>query len=174
VTEYEREIEQWIALKLVTGKCSRILISELAIHMQRRTLHVHMILDEIGALEGAPGAKPSNTKQPKRLKYKPLKGLWHKHFMQPAYIYENIKNHWAKRLEELADCPAENLAHKIVLSGYTDRSTKHALTGEWIVFAKHDGINYYLTLGRHGDDQQAWDRCRDCAQEFSELALLRA
>jgi hypothetical protein len=168
------EIEGWLALKLVSGKCSRSFIDDLANHMQRRTLHIHMILDEIGALEGAPGAKPSITKEPEPFRHKPLKGLLHKHFMQPSYIGKNLDNHWTpKRLRKLVLQPQDNWANDLVLGGYRDRSSRRVLTGGWIVFANHDSANYYLTLGRHGDDQQIWDRCRACVQEFGELDLLQ-
>jgi hypothetical protein len=60
-----------------------------------------------------------------------------------------------------------------VMKGYSDRARNSKLTGEWIIFAKHDDRNYYLTLGVHGDDAAIWDRCRSCADEFPELAILR-
>jgi ribosomal protein L22 len=47
-------------------------------------------------------------------------------------------------------------------------------TGQWLVFARHDETNYYLTLGLHGDDEEIWKRCRACAHEFGELKILRA
>ena len=34
------------------------------------------------------------------------------------------------------------------MDGYKERSGAQALTGEWIVYAKHNGRNYYLTLGK--------------------------
>lgn len=169
-----KEIEEWLALKLVTGKCSRELVCDLARHMQERTLHVHMILDEIGGLEGAPGSKPSLTKPATRFRHKPLKGLWHKHFMQPSYICKNLDNHWTpERLGKLAGEPQTTWTYRIFMDGYRDRSRNRALTGEWIVFAKKEGANYYLTLGRHGDDQKIWHRCLTCAREFGEITLLK-
>ena len=29
------------------------------------------------------------------------------------------------------------------------------VTGEWIIFHKHNGLNYYLTLGSHLEDDAA-------------------
>lgn len=75
-----------------------------------------------------------------------LRGLWHKHFVQPAGIWENLKNHWKKngRLERaVRDVPQDHLLHHIAIVGYSDRAgnsspnAKGKLTGEWtIIYAK--------------------------------------
>jgi hypothetical protein len=57
------------------------------------------------------------------------------------------------------------------MDGYKERSGAQALTGEWIVYAKHNGRNYYLTLGAHGDDQRILQRVRACCDEFPKLGL---
>lgn len=175
------ELEEWLSLQMVSGKYSAGLVDELTTHYVNRTLHVHMVLDEIAALEGRPGAKPSNTKSEALFQRRILKGLWHKHFMQPGYIGQNLQNHWTdERLEQLLrDVPTSRIPYDLVLRGYTERAgngapdAPPALTGEWIVFAKHDDLNYYLTLGVHGDDRRIWSRCRACAAEFPELSILK-
>ena len=43
-------------------------------------------------------------------------------------------------------------------------------TGEWIIYARLDSTNYYLTLGVHGDDEAISRRVRNCLNEFPELA----
>jgi len=174
------EIEQWLRLKMVRGKYSAGLVSELTAHYVNRTLHVHMILDEIANLEGAAGAKRSMTEDAKPLGG-PLAGLWHKHFMQPAYIAQNLKNYWTpKRLGRAArKYPTEQLLYQVILGGYAAKAGNAApnaqptLTGEWIVYAKQGGCNYYLTLGLHGHDLSIWERCKACAAEFPELIILR-
>ena len=63
--------------------------------------------------------------------------------------------------DELAAC----ISHRLVIGGYTDRAGQGELTGEWIVFSKHEGQRFYLTLASHseGDDAihkriQEWSR----------------
>jgi hypothetical protein len=56
------EIEEWFRLRTTSGKFSSGLVDELASHYVSRTLHVHIVLDEIAALEGVAGSRPSITK----------------------------------------------------------------------------------------------------------------
>jgi hypothetical protein len=45
------------------------------------------------------------------------------------------------------------------------------LTGEWIIFARHDGKNYYLCLNTHeAGDQFVYDRIMEhCVRDFPGL-----
>ncbi|MFH0295655.1 hypothetical protein AAFX91_00225 [Bradyrhizobium sp. 31Argb] len=176
------EMEEWLALKTSSGKCSTGLLHQLVYHYENRTLHVHQILDEIAILEGV-SPKRSLTKPESELGRPPLRGLWHKHFMQPAYIAKNLVNYWnPEKLEQLErEVPRDRWIHHFVIEGYSQRAgnappsegLQPALTGQWIVFAKHQGINYYLTLGRHAEDEEIWRRCRACAPEFPDLSILQ-
>ena len=68
---------------------------------------------------------------------------------------------------------------KRFVEGYLQRGNERDLTGEWIVFAKQDGVNYYLTLGTHKkedgerDDEAIWRRCKACATEFPGLRIIQ-
>ena len=42
------------------------------------------------------------------------------------------------------DRKLDHIAYHIMISGLENRSRERGLTGEWIVFKKHDGRNYYL------------------------------
>lgn len=66
----------------------------------------------------------------------------------------------------------DRIAHAFVMDGYYDRSGAEELTGEWIVYAKHDERNYYLTLGRHGEDEAIMTRVGACREEFPELEVV--
>jgi hypothetical protein len=49
--------------------------------------------------------------------------------------------------------------------GLEDRIAKQKITGDWIIFAKHEGQNYYLGLGPHPElgqkvDVQIHDKLR--------------
>lgn len=165
-----------IACVMVTGRCSTGLVRQLSDHLKRRTLHVHTVLDEIAALEGVRRAKPSITKPASLFQRPPLKDLWHKHFMQPAFLGKNLRLQLTvERFQKLfREKPIETLVHHLVLDSYSERAGNAALTGEWIVFARQHNVNFYLTLGTHIEgDHEIWKRCQACASEFKELDILR-
>jgi hypothetical protein len=44
---------------------------------------------------------------------------------------------------------AEPLVHRLNVDGLEERALAQRLTGDWIIFAKRDGENYYLDLATH-------------------------
>lgn len=146
---------------MVTGRYSAGLIREFDAHVENRTANIFPIFAEIAALEGAPAAKPSRTKPGGQITGKWLSGLWHKHYTQAHFMRENIMLHWtAPRVRRLNsemlreqnlsfEETVKKLSHRFVHDGYLERSRNSALTGEWIVYAKQDGVAHYLTMGIH-------------------------
>ena len=62
------------------------------------------------------------------------------------------------------------LSQKMFINGLKNRRDSNAETGEWIVFAKYKGENYYLTLGLHTEnDQEIYQRVASCKAEFPFL-----
>jgi len=45
----------------------------------------------------------------------------------------------------------KRLVHQLVLGGLDERAAARRMTGDWIIFAKHEGRNFYLDLGTHDD-----------------------
>ena len=45
------------------------------------------------------------------------------------------------------------LAHHLVLGALEQRSVARRMTGDWIIFAKHKGQNYYLDLAAHAEGE---------------------
>ncbi len=181
--EYRRaEVEGWLGIKLVTGRCSRRLVDQLTAHTLNRTLDVFAVYDEIGALESAPTTRPSSTKPATPFSGPVLQGLWHKHFSTPAFIVQNLANHWnAKRLGTLVEDVAADesiptdkkvalLAHRIVLGGHEARHRQGRVTGEWIVFLRQSSGNVYLTLATHTEaDEAIRARVDLAAAKFTDL-----
>jgi hypothetical protein len=172
-------------LKMVTGRYSAGLVSELAQHVENRTANIFPILDEIAVLEGALNSRPTNTKPAACFNGPVLAGLWHKHYFQASYIPKNILNHWranefVERIKSvfgidtaLTKQKVGQIAHAFVLDAYRERSQSYDMTGEWIVFARQDGMNYYLTLGTHLEgDEAIRKRVMACCGEFPELLVL--
>lgn len=63
------------------------------------------------------------------------------------------------------------IAHEASVGPYERRNERRALTGEWIVYAVHEGKNYYLCLGRHdGADVELRRQIEAvCCEEFPFL-----
>jgi hypothetical protein len=182
--ECRKEVEGWLQIKLVTGRCSNLLMDELAAHMQGRTLNVFVVYDEIGGLEGAPLTRPRSTKPATAFRGPVLGGLWHKHYSTPAFIGRNLLNHWTparlavltKEVAEDDSVPANRkeslLSYRMVMEGHQERHRQGRVTGEWIVYARGTAANTYLTLASHTEEDDAIRaRVDQAAREFPGLQL---
>jgi len=144
------------------------------------------ILDELKILEGLESS--TQTKAAAMFRREPLKGLWHKHFFSAHFVPQNISNGLAG--DKLTDLVEEvmnpekssiitqgmidELAHRVTHEPLETRAKANKLTGEWIIFAKHDNSNYYLCLSTHeaGDDSIYKRIIEHCIRDFPFLPLL--
>lgn len=148
--------------------CSVGFVIELAWHMVKRHFNVHAIMEEIAILEGR-SSRTSQTKRASKFRKPPLAGLWHKHHFQACFMAENIlleinkpgnldsrlRRFMGRTVGEIVD----EMTIEIVDGSLKYRAMGKGLTGEFIVFERDaEGKNRYLTLGRHGDDEQIWKR----------------
>jgi hypothetical protein len=122
------------------------------------------VLREINCLEKG---VETNTKIAKQFRREPLKPFWHKHFYTSDKLLKNIGIRWNidgengnKDLDtmieqvcsEHGDDPEKipnSIAQKFVMDALKDRAVQSRLTGDWIVFGKYAGQNYYLRLATH-------------------------
>lgn len=165
-----------------TSRVSRLLTAQLTSASKYRLFSSFSVTDVIQQLEGVGRGICSKEGEPfRRL---PLLGLWKVHFFDARFLFKNLTNHWGLAFD---DCPrfkalcsqinAEEerspskhgwqgrLAHELVVGGYEKKARKKKLTGEWIIFAKHEGVNYYLCIAKHSTSAD-YDR--------KILALVRA
>lgn len=59
---------------------------------------------------------------------------------------------------------ANRISHSVVYEGIESRRKRGALTGEWLVYYIHDGLNYYLDLADHSEiknPEKLFDRLKD-------------
>jgi hypothetical protein len=173
-------VKGWSDLKLSTGKVSNLLVDQLAHGLINRTLHFHIICDEIGVLEDAPYCRSSNTKSTTEFRREHLRGLWHKHYTEPGHILQNIMLHWGKDFSrfathienEITPETVGKIGYDFVMEAHKQRNRAQKMTGEWIVYAVHSGESYYLTLATHKEgDEVIAARVRECAVEFPDLNL---
>jgi hypothetical protein len=144
----------------------------------------HDVLEAVKNLEA--GEPHSGVKPATQFRNPPLKGLWHKHFFSAHFLVDNIllalgKNGLSKLVEEVMD-PAKSsvitqdmideLARRATHDAVENRDKQGRITGEWLIFAKHNGKNYYLCLNTHNaGDQFIYDRIMDhCVKQFPKLA----
>jgi hypothetical protein len=169
---------------IAVGRYSKLFVFKLLLYTKVEGTEPAFILEELKALESLPN-NAIFTKPPTQFTRQPLRGLWHKHFFDARFVPNNIAIHMqGKRLEETvkrifdhAKSPTvtkgmiEELAQAVSHGALQEREGQGKLTGEWIVFAKDQGKNYYLTLATHTEgDQQTFDEIRNMA--YSDFAFL--
>ena len=172
--------------RIAKNRYSALFVLNLMLLEQTSGIDPFQIIEEIRTLEG--GRASLQTKAESQFKGKHLKGLWHKHFMpaMPSVMAHNIMNHLGKNgtrkiVEEVLNpekSPVvtkemlDELTHRIVIGSMEERASQQKLTGEWIVFAKENGANYYLGIWSHnaGDESIAGSIKSACVREFPFLA----
>ena len=175
--------------RAVSGRYSFLLLYGLYYWANSGRLNPAKVMEEIKALEGL--RQSSRTKPASMFeRNKPLRGLWHKHYLEDGLpsmainlrkglkkfgiplaekMVEDAQRSGEKRYFSEKDVP--QIAHDAVEGNWKRLMTESALTGQWIIFAQHEGKNYYLCLGHHSDEDQ---KIRDqidaiCVREFSFL-----
>lgn len=193
----EAEIHKFIELiglkRAAPGRYSALLVANLlggALSGMQNPAKVIREIEQLETNEAGQFKKPIQNRHP------PLKGLWHKHYMQDglASMAQNIQkgldwfemplfkqmiqdaeNAGEERFVEAHHIPA--LAADIVGGNWQRLAERQALSGEWIIFAKHEGQNYYLTIATHDKDthQHVREQIEQvCCVEFPFLSQLLA
>ncbi|WP_186271660.1 hypothetical protein [Burkholderia gladioli] len=176
------------------GRYSMLLVLGLFGGAQSGTLNPAKVVHEICALEGI--GPPSKLKSSVQNKHPPLKGLWHKHYLEDGpramalNILKGLKRYsipvFQQRIAEAKAAGEERyisvedieaIATDAVLGNWMRLAAAEALTGEWILYARHEGQNYYLALATH--DRSTHDQVRQqidalCCQEFPFLTDILA
>ncbi len=174
------------------GRYSILLVLGLFGELKSGHLNPAKVVREIEFLEGI--GRPIQLKPPSPFNYPPLKGLSHKHYLEDGFagmainLRKGIRKyglplfkqrmHEAKEVGEeryvtVDDC--NSLANDAVQGNWIRLASAEELTGEWIVYVEHDGVNYYLCLGMH--DKNRHDDLRKqidtvCCHEFPFLTAL--
>lgn len=157
--------------KIAPGRYSTLFVFKMFLYTELEGVESHYILEELKALEGQANAAPT-TKPATQFTQEPLKGMWHQHFFSARFVPQNIAAHMNKkkisetvnRIMDPARSPVvtldmvNELAKAFSSGAFEERENQGKLTGEWIVFAKHNGGNYYLTLTTHPADRSTGDQ----------------
>lgn len=173
---------------LAPGRSSLLLLLELYVGANAGTLNPGKVIDQIRVLEGQLPSRGLKKAAP--FKGKKLRGLWHQHYLESGlpsmainlqkglkiygipWLKQQIEGQGADDVITAADC--HRIAHDAVVSNWERLIKQEKLTGEWLIFAHHEGQNYYLCLGKHttGDDVLRSRIDAVCLQEFDFLKKL--
>ena len=145
-----------------------------------------LVLHELDHLECL-HSRRSLTKPETQFKHAPLHPLWHKHYSAARHMPKNLSTRWGlyadgnrdaiKMLQGMVTPTASddteklvgNILHRMVVSGYEERAER-GLTGDWIIFGRQNGLNYYLDVVPHSEAPEhakLYEHLRkSCAAEF--------
>lgn len=168
-------------------RVSRFLLMQLTSIRKHRVYSTFSITDVIQDLEGVGRGVKRRSNQFKHL---PLKGFWKAHFFDARFMVKNLINETGiefknspkfsellkKIIIEEEINPSRHgwqgrLSHEMTIGAFEKRAARNSLTGEWIIFSKYEGKNYYLCICRHSsDDQQLFDFLQTlCRHEYPFL-----
>lgn len=174
--------------QLIPGRYSGLFVFQLLLNEKYMGLDPQLVIAEIKHLEGV--GPPMQTKPASVFRGNVLKGLWHKHFFvnHPSAAAHNILNQLganglSKIVDEVMDPKKSStitkemineVANRVVSETLSERADAGKLTGEWIVFAKENGQNYYLSINTHeNDDEKTASSIQACCvPEFPFLSSL--
>lgn len=146
------------------------------------------VMDEVKFMEGT--GRKTSTKPATLFTKPPLAGLWHKHFFTSLFLVKNLCNYLGverkhqynlKRIisdvlnssesEYFTEEMSAQIAQKVSVEAFQERSSSQMLTGEWIVFGTFNEKNYYLSVASHDEgDEVIFERLkRYCADEMTLL-----
>lgn len=184
----QKEVEAFARVhnvdSIAPGRFSLMFKADLLMHSELNGVEPGMVLQTIIDLEA--GESQMTTKPATPFTREPLRGFWHKHFFSAHFVGHNIANHLLsngqlrKKIEQVLD-PAKHpvitkellseLVNELVEGSLEERYDDGKLTGEWIIFAKHQGKNYYLCIALHssGDVEIMKKMESICFDEFPFL-----
>ena len=185
-TVTESELEQFARFigldRVAPDRFSWLFVMSILFHSEVNGIDPTVIIDEIRNLEG--GDAEVGTKPATQFNRAPLIGYWHKHFFSAHFVAKNILNQLAggalkALIKDVLDPNKSSvvteeminvLTHRAITETLENRETENKLTGEWIVFAKHAGQNYYLTIALHKTgDQAIYDQIKTVFRQFPFL-----
>lgn len=150
--------------KIAPNRYSKLFVLDLYIWNKYEGHEPFLVVNEIKILEKIINRR--ETKKASKFNNPPLKGLWHKHFFDAHYVAQNLLNNLNQNFEKdwkdiFKDDPIilpekmNKFISRITREALETKAKNGKLTGEWIIFAKHKGQNYYLSLGRHTQSNDA-------------------
>lgn len=167
------------------SRLSTVLLAQAYSFEINRTFDTFDLAQPIKVLEGLGSA--GATAPEEQFRHAPLAGLYKKHFTSPRFLPTNLLNFlrskeggrhfneaWNKAAQAsgsqyIDDTFTKHLSHHMVVDPIEIKSSSNRMTGEWVVFHKHEGKNYYLTFGFHNETNDEIHKRIVLACEFDRL-----
>lgn len=174
--------------RVAPGRCSILLALELYGGLKSGHQDPFKIVREIEILEGS--GERSQFKPATPFTRPPLKGLWHKHYLEDGLnsmalnLKKGLKKHgipaFQRRIDQsklegverfMVEEDIPEVVNDAISGNWIGMADAAQLTGEWIVYAIHEGRKYYLCLGRHTEGDAAIRKKLNevCCAEFEFL-----
>ncbi len=171
------------------SRISSLLLAQLTNAIKNRKFSSFAVTDLMQAIDGVNRRHVVEN----RFKHPPLQGFYKSHFITPAFTMKNLTNEWglnfenSKKFDSLCTKvinkeernPSQHgwqgrFAHEFVIEGYKNRANKNNLTGEWLIYSKYKGMNFFLCLASHSsttqDDLFIYEMMKHfCTKEFPFL-----
>lgn len=153
--------------RLDLSRISTVFLAQTYTSEKNRIFDTFDLTNPIKILEGIPTV--NDTPPEEQFKHHLLAGLYKKHFSSPRFLVKNLQNfqrskEGAKHFEKVwkKACKITDsgiidetfigyLCHHMTVPPFEIKRRSNSMTGEWIVFHKHEGHNYYLTIAFHGE-----------------------
>jgi hypothetical protein len=197
--ESTNDVREWLKIKLRTGKCSQLLMRQLARHnlSHGETFDGHTfyfepyeIYSEIERLETGSSKGRAFTQG--------LAGLYHTHHSRTVFITKNLLRQWKAKVRASGLSEREYLMNQIkatlpelaagglsqseavqrvlptiAYKELMDSVESPTKTGERLIYAISDNTDYYLTLAYHREPVAGiWARVEQCLSDFPILKTL--
>jgi hypothetical protein len=165
----EDEQNDFFRISAIRDRVSDYFVAQLKHLLEEGRVHTESIVDEINYLEDPKDR--TRTKKAKKFSGGRLKGFWHTHFFngdvsQQATNYLKLLNKEGaveliiKDIMAETDDPAiiaKKIAERIVPQQFDDITNKKSWTGDWVIYAKYEGKNYYLMICKHSSQGEDTD-----------------
>ena len=172
-------------------RVSLLLSSQLTSALKRRVFNTYTVTDVIRYLEGLVTSRLVGP--PELFTHPPLNIFWKIHFPDARFIPRNLRNELDYMLkngdtlerfsvgnveqeesEHSASLGAGSLEHTVTIGAYEARAGRSEMTGEWLIFGKHQEKNYYLAISKHSrtreGDMEIYETIKGCCEnEFPFL-----
>jgi hypothetical protein len=171
--------------RLDLKRMSTVLLAQAYSFEINRVFDTFDLAQPIKVLEGL--SSSDATPPADQFRHAPLTGLYKKHFTSARFLPTNLLNflrskegsrHFNNACDEAArvsgsqyidETFTKHLSHHMVVDPIEIKSASSEMTGEWVVFHKHEGENYYLTFAFHTETNDEIYKRVVIACEFDDL-----
>lgn len=167
------------------GRVSSLLLVQLTSALKQRSFNTFSVTDVIRHLEGLLPTRLATG--PEQFKYSPLSHFWKAHFTDARFLLRNVYNELgifsnkSNKLKSLCERVIDQeesepsavgwqgrLAHALTVDAYEARAARKEMTGEWIIYGKHEGRNYYLCIAKHSSTKEVGQEIYRAIRRFCE------